>query len=202
MSRLVQILLEREGNEDAVLTGDQYIKYSDAGNLFRLMMVTNPDQPIPQTKATGLVTKMLSGVDTSVVKKLQTSFNAINKALHAGKNPSVAIKKNYFTLLFQLLLPMTGEENMVKKTKGIASSFAGGGEKTLSAKRKVIIMIGRALLANSELQLNSVWVPVLCFSYRSASVSRSWTDDERTMDNPSFILRVSKSELVFKYYLL
>lgn len=156
MSRLAQLLTERNTTEAAVLTGDQFRKYSETGNLFRLMMVTNPDQPIPQTKATGLVAKMLSDLDTKVVKKLQTSFNVINKALHTGKNPSVASKKTFFNLLFQLLLPMTGEDNLIKKTKSIATSFAGGGEKTLVTKRKTIVMIGRSLLKNIELKLNGL----------------------------------------------
>jgi len=153
MSRLAEILMEDMSG--AVLTGNQFKKYTAAGNLFRLMLVTNPDQSVPTTSDRSLVKKMLTGQNENIVKKLQTSFNAINKLLRAGKNPKSVDKKNYFISLFQLLLPMTKADGLIKRSKTLASTFAGGGPKSLPAKRKTIIIIGRALIGNKEIKLNS-----------------------------------------------
>ncbi len=111
MSRLVQLL-----NEKAPLPagGDNtkaYLKNTSAGNLFRLMLVVNPDQPIVQLGSQNVVSNMLAGMveqNAAGVKSLQTSFNKVKKAIVAGKRPTIQLKKDYFGDLFTLLLPLTG----------------------------------------------------------------------------------------------
>jgi len=151
MGRLTEILHEQI--EGAVIDAADYKKYSDAGNLFRLMMITNPDQQIPQTSNRGLVSNMITGQDQAAVKKLQTYFNTVNKALQDGKNPSIAEKKSFFVALLDLLLPMTKDNALLRKSTTIASAFASGGASTVSAKRAAVVAIGKGLLSNTELNL-------------------------------------------------
>ena len=112
MSRLIQLLKEKttaiEPETDmSIINGQQYKHHTDIGNLFRLMLIVNPDHAIPQSGSQSLVPLMLPNLleeQPNVVKKLQTAFNKIKKITATGKNPNVDLKKNYFTLLFTLLL--------------------------------------------------------------------------------------------------
>lgn len=156
MSRLIELLNERSTTELAIINGKQYKFHTDAGNLFRLLLVINPDQPIPQEGRQNLVTQMLPNLlinDEKNVKKLQTSFNKIKKLGKTGKKPTVAIKKEYFTLLFNLLLPLIDQPKFKPKT--LTNNFSSNSTAAISFQRKATVLIGKTLLTNKDIELNA-----------------------------------------------
>lgn len=161
MSRLIQLLKEKttaiEPETDmSIINGQQYKHHTDIGNLFRLMLIVNPDHAIPQSGSQSLVPLMLPNLleeQPNVVKKLQTAFNKIKKITATGKNPNVDLKKNYFTLLFTLLLPFTGQNNF--KVTTLTNNFASKSKTSHTFQRKSIILIAKSLISNKKIELNA-----------------------------------------------
>jgi len=158
MSRLIQLLKEQITpieTDMSVINGQQYKQHTDIGNLFRLMLVVNNDHSIPQSGSQSLVPLMLPNLlneQSNIVKKLQTAFNKIKKINATGKNPSVDIKKIYFSLLFKLLLPFTGQNNF--KVSVLTNNFSSKSKASQTFQRKSIILIAKSLLANKDIDLN------------------------------------------------
>ena len=156
MSRLIQLLNEKEvvaGSRNE--NGKEYLLNTPAGNLFRLLLVVNPHQPILQTGSQNLVSKMLDSIyaeNEKVIKSLQTSYNKIKKLSLVGKKVTVNIKKEYFDDLFTLLLPMTGQSNFKQNT--LVANFSGNTTQHHTFQRRAIVLIGKALLANKDVELN------------------------------------------------
>ena len=155
MSRMKEILNER-AMIDAVIDGKKFKKYTDVGNLFRLMLVNNKDQEFPTSGKQNLVSSMLPELiqdEEKNVKALQTNFNKIKKVVKDGKKPPVAMKKIYYTMLFSLLLPMTGNAKLFKAST-LATKFASDAPAAQTFQRKAIVQIGRHLLKSDIADLN------------------------------------------------
>jgi hypothetical protein len=153
MSRLIEILNEEVS---ATINGKQYKFHTDAGNLFRLMLAVNPDHPIPQEGSQNIVSKMLPDLleqKEKEVKKLQTAFNKIKKIAKSGKKPSTVVKKEYFAILFSLMLPLTSQANF--KPASLTNNFSAGSENAYIFQRKATVLIGKSLLKNQDIDLNT-----------------------------------------------
>lgn len=160
MSRLIQLLNEKavvttvDNNEPA--SGKEYLLNTSSGNLFRLLLVVNPHQPMLQTGSQNLVSKMLEDIfveNEKIVKSLQTSYNKIKKLSLSNKKVTINVKKEYFSDLFTLLLPLTGQSNF--KHTVMVTNFAGNTGSNHAFQRRAIVLIGKALLANKNVELNA-----------------------------------------------
>ena len=156
MGRLQEILQER-AMIDAIIDGKKFKKYTDVGNLFRLMLVNNKDHEFPIVGKQNLVSSMLPDIiqdEEKNVKALQTNFNKIKKIVKVGKKPTVAVKKLYYSMLFSLLLPMTGNAKLFKAST-LATKFASDAAASQTFQRKAIVQIGRYLLKSDIADLNT-----------------------------------------------
>jgi hypothetical protein len=158
MSRLIQLLNEK-GSVAPVATettSDTNFKvFTPAGNLFRLMLVVNADHPVVFEGPQNMVAKMFDSMveeNPKGIKSLQASFNKIKKTLAANKKVTVSNKKEYFELLFPLLMPMTGLDI---KQSTLSTNFAGNTPSHLAGQRRTVVLIGKGLLANKDVELNS-----------------------------------------------
>ena len=140
----------------------EYKKYTAYGNVFRLMLVSNPNYSLPPNSPRGLIVNMLRELDEThlpTVKSLQTTFNKIQGFIQDGKNPTPAVKmpyfKNLFKLIFSLLNSPNDKNNTPKKvTKNsdetvVASVFASNSAKAQKAQLVKIKSVGHMLLAKN-----------------------------------------------------
>ena len=89
MSRLLEVLKQQEELKErqmiqAAIDGKLYKKFSDVGNLFRLMLINNDDHTFPVVGKQNLVASMLPNLaedDDKAVKSLQSEFNRIRKII-------------------------------------------------------------------------------------------------------------------------
>lgn len=156
MSRLLQLLNEKVATPaESDATDTNFKLFSTAGNLFRLMLIVNADQPVIHTGPQNMVSKMFDSMmeqNPKGIKQLQTVFNKVKKTIAAGKKVTVATKKEYFEQLFPLLLPLTGLD---VKPSTLVTNFAGNTPSHLSSQRRHIVLIAKSLLANKEVELNA-----------------------------------------------
>lgn len=173
MSRLVDLLLNEDmtqQNTNTVIDGRQYKKYSDIGNLYRLMLITVPDNFFtPTTIKTSIVSTMLKNLvddQTRIGKKtiasrvssIQRKFNIINKLVQdvdvdlskfkkKGENVRTTkkrIKLEYFIDLFELFKHfLHGKPSANKPVMSYAKIFANEGKKNLSNVRIIAMAIGK-----------------------------------------------------------
>jgi len=165
MSRISDILQEQEEQKllernliDAVINGKRFRKYTDVGNLFRLMLIPNNEHEFKDITKANLVTSMLPDTiedDEKTVKKLQTEFNKIKKVVKNNKKPTIAMKKAYFSLLFSLLVPMTGSASKNFKITSLTNNFAAKSESAETFQRRATVLIGRSLLKSENADLNT-----------------------------------------------
>ena len=188
MARLIELITERENlvlSSDVTVDTTNYKQHSNAGNLFRLMVILSPNQLIPLTSPSNLITKMLADFPAeslSKVQRLQAKFNHIKKTMKIGKKPSGALRKEYFTLLFSLLLPLTADGKL--KPTSIVNIYSKGGASGIATQTKTSIAIGRALIKNaSALELTSRDIAVIK-GYPSNSDTPVDVDDVSDMDTP------------------
>lgn len=145
--RLIELLNEKKTPIEA-----PYKNYTPVGNLFRLLLVVNAEHPIPANGPQNAVSLMLGDLDGKEVKKLQAAFNKINKINTLGNTPTIAIKKEYFSSLFKLLLPNI-ESNKFKDTV-LINQFSSNSKDALVFQRKATVLLGKSLLNNKSLELN------------------------------------------------
>ena len=165
MSRISQILDQQQEEEllernliDAVINGKRFRKYTDVGNLFRLMLIPNNEHEFKDITKANLVTSMLPDTiadDEKTVKKLQAQFNKIKKVVKNDKKPSIAMKKVYFSLLFSLLVPMTGSASKNFKVSALTNNFAAKSDSASTFQRRATVLIGRSLLKSENADLNT-----------------------------------------------
>jgi|SaaInlStandDraft_4_1057021.scaffolds.fasta_scaffold06970_5 hypothetical protein len=151
MGRIRELLTERLSPEFEI-DGKKYKYHTDAGNLFRLLLSVGKDQVEAPKGPTNLVAKMLVDSDEKTVKKLQAQFNKIKKLKKNNKKVTVAIKKAYFTQLFNLLLPLI--DNPVFKPKKLVNNFSSGSDASFRFQQSQTILLGRSLLKNDIITLN------------------------------------------------
>lgn len=153
MSRLFEILQKRGLVESYDENGDDISKhtpFSPAGNLFKLMLVMNPDYPVKLSKKTNVVSGMLASlmedpVKATSVKKLQTVFNSLKSKMITGKSVAATVKKEYFTHLFTLMLPLVDAKKYEDPSKGAKSLATVFAKSDPASYKPHIISIGKAL---------------------------------------------------------
>lgn len=156
MSRLIQLLNEKVAAPTETDATDTNFKvFTPGGNLFRLLLIVNADHPVIHEGPQNMVSKMFDSMleqNPKGIKQLQAIFNKIKKTLAAGKKVTVATKKEYFEQLFPLLLPLTGLD---AKPTSLITSFSGNTPTHLASQRRNIVLIGKGLLANKDVELNA-----------------------------------------------
>ena len=158
MSRLIQLLNEKgvvQVDSGTDQSDSNFKVYSPAGNLFRLMLIVNTNHPVVFEGSPSMVGKMLGNLleeKPKEVKMLQANFNKVKKTLAAGKKVTVTTKKEYFEALFPLLLPLTG---LTVKESSLVNSFAGNTDTHSTNQRRTVVLIGKSLLANKDVEINS-----------------------------------------------
>lgn len=158
MSRLIQILNEKgvvQVDAGTDQSDSNFKVYTPAGNLFRLMLIVNANHPVVFEGSPSMVGKMLGNLTEEKPKEvrlLQANFNKIKKTLAAGKKVTVSTKKEYFEALFPLLLPLTG---LTVKESSLVNSFAGNTDNHVTNQRRNVVLIGKSLLANKDVEINA-----------------------------------------------
>jgi len=147
MSRLIDILSEN-GLVQLCEQADDKIKYTHVGNLFRLIKFDK----VTETGVSLVSKKMLPELmqtDEKGVRVLQSSFNKIKKATKITQ----LLKKEYYEQLFSLLIPFTNNTEL--KIGYLSRIFSTTNESSVELQTAVIKKIGKWLISNESLNLNS-----------------------------------------------
>lgn len=156
MSRILSLLKEQVDQSQKGVGRAYYQKCSEAGNLFRLLMVFSPDHSIPPVTGGNIINAMLPAISKNKKKDSKKVFDVLK--IEYNKE-AVKLKKNekrkkvsrikYYNALFSFLLPYVKAASLKKTT--IMAFYKT--DENVSSQRKTTIKIGRALLANTEAEL-------------------------------------------------
>jgi len=143
---------------DAVLDGKKYKKYGDGANLFRILLAPLYLDTFSGSLGQSIVPLMftkLKETEEKELKKLQTTFNKLQKAVKNGKAPKVAEKKAFYTSVFKLILPLLDPKKFKTKASTLINSFSSSSATAKANQNKSIIGIGKALLVSPVVDISS-----------------------------------------------
>lgn len=156
MGRLTDILLEQEGSATAINV-TEITKSSEAGNLFRLLLVLDPSYT-PQLNGTTIINKLLPEISKNTKKDIKSTFAKLkiefNKVVTPKKGTaSKKISRNiYFDAVLRLLLPqLKSPQFKLTNLKAIYKS-----DDNVDIQRVTTAKIGKDLLNNQDITLTSI----------------------------------------------
>ena len=161
MSRLISLLNEKKEKppepDGATINGKQHVFHSEAGNLFRILLILSPDHSTTPVAGSTTINKMLPTQFKSKEKaiksefeKLKIEFNKLVVKLKKGQKRKRINKKNFYSSLFKLLKPFLIDNF---KIGPLVNTFIND---NINLQRKAIVLIGKTLLLNKKVIINKI----------------------------------------------